>query len=331
MPSTSLQLLQHLARSINVEVPTGLSALTQEQQQLLRFLDERHAQICGMKPWWFLRRIGFLNLLPGATGASGGGYNVTGPTVTAGSSCFVSGTSTNGKFRVGTAGEASSDDVYQVTYASGTTATVLGTVPYRATVTNKAWEYGQDEYVLPSDVKEVLWAVCNQNTVSTLRHVVLRPVSMNELHDIRARRGTYITLDQPTVFCVPTHGAAATHLRYIVVDPFPVANNSLIYGYIKVPVTLYGTASVYPDLPPDFEKLLIDMAVYDYYNTLGMGAPAGSPAGPDLPNRIAEVQKDVVEATRRILNKPRAQDAVSSFDPASVTRTIYREEFGRIL
>ena len=66
---TNLTLLQRVCEQVNIERPTAnLSALTVEQQQLLRFLDEQHIELCGKKDWWFLQRTGDLSLWPYASG-----------------------------------------------------------------------------------------------------------------------------------------------------------------------------------------------------------------------------------------------------------------------
>jgi hypothetical protein len=334
---SNLTMLQRVCDQINIEIPSVLTSLTMEQQQILRLLDDQHKEICGKKDWWFLQRVGDLSLWPATTT---GTATVAASTVTISTGDPFSATLTvNGKMQLGSVGDTYKNDRVRVDYATTTkTATIKSTWPADRVVSADTFFYGQDEYALASDCDRVSWVLIWRSAATTILHQVLEAISIDELENIRHKRSTYFTAGQPLYYCVLKHRkdadvAAGTDttapIRRIVFDPFPELVANVTYGYFLNPPTLYSTSTVYPALPPKYEQLLCDKAALQYYATGGMGSPVGSVAGQDVKARIEETLRDVQEAETQMMDDQKIAQEVASMDSSGATRMFYEQTFGR--
>ena len=164
-----------------------------------------------------------------------------------------------------------------------------------------------------------------------IRHLYLEPASMEEILAIRAARTDVIKLGQPSRYCVHRFGTTANQYRKLIVDPFPESNGALLIGYTKKPNNLYVTDSnlVLIDVPREFQAVVLDRARFLYYGAQGMGAPQGSPAGRDYPQRAVAKQQAV---QRRLVMMGRVQqryDQRASLEPSSTERILWETQFGR--
>lgn len=330
----NLGLLKRVCRAVSIEIPATLTALTLEQEQILREISAKHREICASRRWWFLQRVGDFNTLGYASGSS---CTVTGTTtrtvtINGGATPFHATLSANGKMSiVSESGETGyNSDIVRVNYASTSTATVASTFA-RTNPSAKAWWYGQDEYAVASDCDEIAWMMLWRQgaTGTAIVHRLLQGISYEEMESNRRNRTTFFYQGQPTDYCLVKHGTTVDHTRYVILDPFPEVAEHVCYGYYKQAAELFSTGSVPPDLPEKHQEVLVDAGILYYLSTYGMGAPAGSPAGQDVQARLVEVQKDYVEGMQALLQDQRIAQELPSFDPSSVGRIAFHDALGR--
>jgi len=332
---TNLTLLQLLCNKLRVGKPDALDGMTPEQEEVLRLLDESHRWFCGLADWWFLERTSYVRLVAGSVGVTTA--TVTSSVITAGASIFETAItghdslalSRNGKVVLSGSSPYGSD-LLRVNATNATHATIItgydrGNVSPAVNIS-----YGQDEYALPADVDDVRQVRVFDLTGHESRHNKVWPASLEEIRSIRANRPDRIKLSQPTRYCVRAQDQDSTQHQRIVFDPFPDTDAAAWIMYKKKPNSLLDeTGEVLVDVPVGYLASVVERAAASYYATIGMGAPAGSPAGQDYAERASTKTQVATMLAQRKQRATQRYRQLPSIEPSSTDRLFWSSQFGR--